>query len=376
MRLAFDAKRAFRNGTGLGQYSRNLLNAFFEYFPEHEYHLMTPKGGNVFDPPGTANVHTCVPQGWYKKLPALWRSSGVRHELKKRGVDLYHGLSHEMPVGLSRYGVKSVVTMHDLIFERYPHQYKLLDIIIYRRKFKYACNNADQLIAISHQTKQDLQEYYKVPEHKISVCYQSCDPAYQHTLAPEKLDAIKKKYNLPGNYLLSVGSVIDRKNLHMVCEALKILKDKDAAPPLVVIGSGKQYMAKVKEYIAKHQLHVIFLSEHNNGVESEDMPALYQAATATIYPSVFEGFGIPILESLWSKTPVITSNVSCMPETGGDAARYVDPMNAEDMANAINEVMSDTTLQEQMKELGLKQAEKFKPHECAAAVMNVYNKVL
>lgn len=376
MRIAFDAKRAFRNNTGLGQYSRNLLSAFFEYFPQHDYHLMTPKQGDLFKPPAIANVHTHMPGGLYKTFPSLWRSGGVRYDLKRLGVDLYHGLSHEMPVGLSRTGIGSVVTMHDLIFERYPHQYKPMDVMIYRRKFMYASKNADMLIAISQQTKEDLQEYYKVPEDKIRVCYQSCNVAYQHMVSLEIIEKVRSRYQLPSAFLLSVGSVIERKNLLKVCEALAILKEQKTAPPLVVIGKGGAYMNEVKKYISKHRLDVHFISEHNDGVASADMPAIYQAASAMIYPSVYEGFGIPILEALWSKVPVITSNVSCMPETGGDAAKYVNPLDVAEMAAAITDVLTNESLRQDMIKKGLTHAQNFAPEKCADNVMSVYEEVI
>lgn len=376
MRLAFDAKRAFRNNTGLGQYSRNLLNAFFEHHPQHQYYLMTTGVSSLYVPPISDNIYVAQPRGWYKPFPALWRSKGMLRELRALDVNLYHGLSHEIPIGLSRAGIKSVVTIHDLIFERYPHQYNLLDVIIYRRKFKYACNNADTIIAISHQTKRDIQEFYKIPEHQITVCYQSCNPAFGEQLPKEQLEAARKKYNLPGNFLLSVGSVVERKNLLNVCKALQQLRQREVNIPLVVIGKGGRYMQSVKSYVGKHGLKVYFLSERPGGVAPADMPAIYQCAHTMIYPSVYEGFGIPVLEALWSRLPVITSNLSCLPETGGEAAYYIDPLNIDEMANAIDKVMQDDALRTDMVQKGLEQAQKFTPEKCAASVMDVYKKLL
>lgn len=199
MRIGFDAKRAFLNNTGLGQYSRNLLSALFAGYPQHEYHLMTTKVTDMFQPPAHVSVH--IPKGLYKTFPALWRSNGVRHDLKQSGIQLYHGLSHELPVGLQRMGIKTVVTMHDLIFERYPEQYKPLDVAIYRKKFRYAASHADAVIAISRQTKDDLMQFYKVPQHKIHVCYQSCNPAFQNTVSASALASVRSKYGLPERYL-------------------------------------------------------------------------------------------------------------------------------------------------------------------------------
>lgn len=376
MRIAFDAKRAFLNNTGLGQYSRNLLQALFAGYPQHQYYLMATKAGALFQPPVADNIHTELPKGFYKAFPSLWRSNGMRHDLSRLGIDIYHGLSHEIPVGMPKTGISTVVTMHDLIFERYPQQYKAMDVAIYRKKFRYAALHADRVIAISTQTALDLRQFYNVPEKKIRVCYQSCNPAFGLPLSEGELQAVRAKYNLPQRYLLSVGSVIERKNLLTVCKALHALKGR-LDIPLAVIGTGGDYMQKVKEYIRNHGLtdRVLWLSERPGGVDSADMPAVYRAATLMLYPSVFEGFGIPVLESLWSRLPVITSNVSCMPETGGDAARYIDPYNVEDMADAIQDVAENNELRKVMKERGIKHAARFTPQTCAEAVMNVYNEL-
>ncbi len=376
MRIGFDAKRAYLNNTGLGQYSRNLLMALFANYPQHDYHLMTTKTSAMFQPEGD-NIHVHTPRGMYKAFPALWRSNAVRHDLRRLGADLYHGLSHELPVGLHHTGIKTVVTMHDLIFERYPKQYKPIDVAVYRKKFRYAANHADVVIAISQQTRADLMDYYKVPEHKIRVCYQSCNTAFQQTVAADVRDGVRAKYDLPERYLLSVGSVIERKNLLTVCAALRSLRGK-LDVPLVVIGKGGDYMKRVKEYIAAQGMEgqVHFISERGGGVDSADMPAIYQCADVMLYPSVFEGFGIPILEALWSSLPVVTSNLSCMPETGGDAACYVDPLSAEDMAAAIYKVSTDEALRADMIAKGLVHAQNFLPERCAAAVMEVYESLL
>lgn len=377
MRIAFDAKRAFRNNTGLGHYSRNLLNALFANYPQHEYYLMTPKTGPLFQPPAAANIHTELPGGLYKPFPSLWRSNGVRHDLSRLCIDLYHGLSHEIPVGLPRTGIRSIVTMHDLIFERYPRQYKAMDVAIYRKKFRYAANHADLVIAISRQTAMDLQSYYNVPESRVRVCYQSCNPAFSHWLDDEQLKSVREKYALPQQYLLSVGSVIERKNLLTVCKSLHALKGR-LDIPLAVIGAGGEYMKQVKSYLQANGLSdkVLWLSERPGGVAGQDMPAIYQAARLMLYPSIFEGFGIPILESLWSRLPVITGNVSCMPETGGDAARYVDPYDVDAMALAIHEVVNDEELRRGMIERGLRHASGFTPELCAANVMKLYEELV
>lgn len=384
MRIGFDAKRAFQNSTGLGHYSRTLVASLAQYFPDNDYFLFAPKITSRFDTHVYHNIKNIAPQQFpYTLLRSAWRSSGVKKDLVKNNIDIYHGLSHEIPVGIQYTGIRSVVTIHDLIFERFPHQYNKLDIIIYRKKFKYACKHADAVIAISEQTRQDLVEFYKVPAEKITVCYQSCDPIFAERISAEEKEKIRQLYNLPPRFFLNVGSIIERKNLLTICKAINHLKTK-LPIPLVVIGGGVKYKKLVKEYISSNGLEkqIIFLSENeetkqNEGFKSSaHFPAIYQMAEAMIYPSTFEGFGIPILEALFSRVPVITSNVSCMPEAGGDAALYIDPYDYESLSLKMENIANDKTLAASITEKGWVHAQNFSQQKTAAHVMNVYKKLM
>lgn len=379
MNIGFDAKRAFHNGTGLGHYSRTLIRSLAEYYPEHQYYLFNPKKTQRFSINGN-NIHEILPE----KFPATlfrsaWRSSWVTKDLKRLGIHLYHGLSHEIPFGIHKTGIKSVVTIHDLIHIRYPQQYNPIDVRIYDKKYRYACANADKIIAISKQTKQDIIDFYKTPEEKITVCYQSCNPAFAQQVTEQEKKSVKEKYNLPEQYFLYVGSVIERKNLLNICKAIFSLRGV-LEIPLVVIGDGGKYKQQVKDFIMQNGLgkQVVFLSE-KPGIKTDDdfqtaksFPAIYQSALAMIYPSVFEGFGIPVLEALFSGLPVITSNVSCLPEAGGDAAYFVDPLNTAEIAGAMKRIYSDHELVASMKAKGFRYAQNFSAQKTTEGVMNVY----
>ncbi|HRH49882.1 MAG TPA: glycosyltransferase family 1 protein [Panacibacter sp.] len=374
MNIAFDAKRAYNNTTGLGHYSRTLIASLATYYPEHEYFLCTPKTSNRFNTSAFQNVHVVTPQQFpATAFKAAWRSSWVKKDLEQLNIDLYHGLSHEIPMGIEKTGIKSVVTIHDLIFERYPKQYNPIDVQIYRKKFRNACIHADKIIAISKQTKEDIIQFYKIPEKKIVVCYQACDTSFIAAVTETEKIQIKKKYNLPDQFFLYVGSVIERKNLLTICKAINALKDK-LNIPLVIIGQGGKYKEQVKNFVAANGLNkkIIFLSEQYSFDSSVDFPAIYQQALCMIYPSIFEGFGIPVLEALWSKLPVITSNVSCLPEAGGEGALYVDPMNAEQIADAMLRIATENNLRNTLIIKGWQYAQNFKPQKCATDVMNVY----
>lgn len=372
MKIGFDAKRAFHNTTGLGNYSRTLINSLTSLYPQHDYFLFNTKPSSLYQ---NKHAREIVPQSTLSKLlPSIWRSKWILNDLEKLNIDLYHGLSHEIPLDIHKTNVKSIVTIHDLIPERYPQQYKKIDVQIYHKKFLYACKYADKVIAISEQTRRDIIDFYKTPEEKITVCYQSCHPSFAEEVDEATKQLVASKYSLPSSYYLSVGSIIERKNLLSVCKAMSLSNNNI---PLVIIGDGGAYKVVVKEFITANKLtnRVIFLSDALPKPAFEDLPAIYQSATAMIYPSTFEGFGLPVLEALFSRLPVITSNVSCLPEAGGDAALYVDPLSPEQIAEAMNKIAYDIPLVASMKEKGWLHAQKFTAEKCAASVMKVYQSI-
>jgi glycosyltransferase involved in cell wall biosynthesis len=378
MKIGFDGKRAFHNTTGLGNYSRTLIRGLATWYPEHEYYLFNPKPSRKFSKPVFPQVHEVLPAGLINKtFSSAWRSSWVKKDLEQLGIQLYHGLSHEIPHGIQHTAIRSVVTIHDLIFERYPEQFGKINVLIYRHKFQYSCRNANHIIAISQQTKQDIIDWYGISEEKIDVCYQSCDPVFAEVIAESDKQRTRKRYNLPQQFFLYVGSIIERKNLLGICQALHI--NGNGSLPLVVIGDGRAYKQKVKEYIREKGLssQVIFLSETQPiGKDTRELATIYQLSTALVYPSCFEGFGIPVLEAMWSGVPVITSSVSCLPETGGEAASYVDPSSPESIAGAMKRIQDNEDLRREMIILGHRQAENFTLEKCTDEIMRVYKKLM
>lgn len=384
MRIGFEAKRIFQNNTGLGNYSRTLVSSLAKYFPANEYFLFAPKETSQFTLPDENNIQIITPTSWlHKKIKSLWRRKWVVNDLKENNIDVYHGLSHLIPKGIKTAKIPTVVTMHDLIFERHPHQYSLIDRINYRAQFKNACRDSNRIIAISEQTKNDLIDFYKVPSDKIEVCYQSCNGIFRKVATDEQIGEVRQKYSLPEKYFLCVGSIIERKNLLIICKALLLLRS-ELSIPLLVIGNGKKYKAEIKKFVRVNDLEneVIFMSDNkaaNNSASfknSDDFPAIYQQAVALVYPSIFEGFGIPILEALCSGLPVISSNASCLPEAGGDSALYFHPSDEKELAKLMYNVATDDALRQQMIEKGFNQAQKFTEEKCAASVINVYKKIL
>jgi glycosyltransferase involved in cell wall biosynthesis len=385
MKIGFEAKRVFTNTTGLGLYCRTLISSLATMYSEHEYYLFTPKLGNLFDTTMYPNMQVVLPEMFIDKLiTAYWRSSNVKKDIVSKGIGIYHGLSHEIPYNIHKLkNVKTVVTMHDLIIERYPELFNPVDVKIYRFKYKYACRHADKIIAVSKQTKQDLIDFYKVPDEKIEVCYPSTMKFFDRKVTETEKQQIKALYKLPDKFFLSVGSIIPRKNLLTVCKAYNELKNTIDIP-IIVIGKGGKYKEEVKQYIAANNLNnrIIFLNDEPHvqslqGFKSgEDFPAIYQQALCMIYPSIFEGFGLPVLEALQSGLPVITSNVSCLPETGGDAAYYVDPLSVKEMAKALEAIATNEQLRKEMIAKGYQHAAFFSQERRAERVMELYQSMM
>ena len=373
MNIGFDAKRFFLNQTGLGNYSRDLVKGILEKEEENNYFLYTPEGEVDLRTKflsNRENVQIVYPTGIFKKFKSYWRSIRLEKELVKNKIDVFHGLSHEIPKKRKNSKIKYVVTIHDLIFIRYPKNYPAVDRKIYLKKVKYACDNADKVIAISEQTKKDIIEFLNIPANKIEVIYQTCAYSFTVPVNYQYKDVVQKKYNLPENFILNVGTIETRKNLAILVEAIG---KTHTQLPLVVVGRRTEYLDEVWEKVVSSGLEkqVAFLEN----VSFLDLPAIYQMANLFVYPSVFEGFGIPILEALYSRIPVISATGSCLEEAGGEHSIYVDPKNSDELAEKIDLVIESPDLQLKMKEEGYKYASKFNSEKQAELVLDLYNKL-
>ncbi|EOR92958.1 mannosyltransferase [Arcticibacter svalbardensis MN12-7] len=355
MRIGFDGKRAANNLTGLGNYSRSLIVQLAKLFPDNQYFVYAPKqkkSKQIDTFLNTDGIELKLPNK--NSLSLIWRSFGIKSQLKKDNIVLYHGLSNEIPFGIQSTGIKSIVSIHDLIFLRYPNYYKAIDRFIYNFKTRYAAKNCDCIVAISQKTKQDLIEFYNIKEEKIKVIYQSCDEAFKQNQSQEFKDSIKAKYTLPDKYVLNVGTIEPRKNLLLLINALK---DIDPTCKLVVVGRNQPYADQVRAQIKSLNLsdRVIFLKD----LPFIDLPAIYQMASVFVYPSFYEGFGIPVIEALYSGIPVVAAKGSCLEEAGGPESVYIDPNDSSALAKALNGILSDSILQNKMKIAGLKYVQKF-----------------
>jgi glycosyltransferase involved in cell wall biosynthesis len=371
MRIGYDAKRLFCNHRGLGNYSRDLIRILNHYYPENHYDLYTPKIKIDF-PVNPQNTQIIQPSGIYKLLPSsMWRSVGIMNDIKRLDDDIFHGLSQELPVGIEKIPIKKVITFHDAIFIRYPELYPSSYRKIFTLKNMRSCRIADRIIAISEQSKQDAIEFFNADALKVEVVYQGCNNIFRQKATTVEKELTRSKYNLPVDFMLFVGAIEPRKNIATILQSIS--KEKIDIP-IVIIGRQTDYTKELLKLAEK--LNITAQVHFMHDVETSDLPSIYQLAQLFIYPSVFEGFGIPILEALCSETPVITSIGSCFEETGGKYSLYVDPQNAEEIGVILLKVLSDSNLRETMKKEGLLYSEKFTDDKIARNLMSVYQKLL
>lgn len=377
MRLGFDGKRATQNFRGLGNYSRGLIEGLLDYSQE-EIFLYTPpikdeRAKRWLKEHESSRLNIREPQGFFgQKVPSLWRSFSIVDDLKKDNLDLYHGLSHEIPVGVSGAKCKSVVTIHDLIFLRYPEFFPFIDRVTYKNKFSYAGKNADMVIAICEQTKRDLIEFLGVDEKKIVVHYQSCDPVFYDLKDFSEQKVLMKKYSFERPFIITVGAFEERKNQLALIEAFGKIAGQ-IEQDLVLIGNGKKYLESCKRKALdlglENRIH--FLSN----IPFDELPLFYQTADLFCFPSHFEGFGLPIVEALFSKTPVITSFGSCFPESAGPDSVYIDPLSVADISDKMLKVLNDVNLQENMITKGYEFVQQFHRKNVNEKLLECYGRL-
>ncbi len=366
MRIGFDAKRAFNNYSGLGNYSRYIISNICRFYPENECFLYTPKivDAELFNEP--AGTIIGKPGGFWKKSGSLWRTFRLTQRLNKDAIDLYHGLSNELPYGIQKSRAKSVITIHDLIFMEHPELYKSINRNIYEKKVRSGTRVASRVIAASEQTKQDIIRFLNVDESRIRVVYQGCHRQFYSRVSKETMQNTHQRFALPSEYLLYVGTIEERKNLLKIVQALH---HGNFDFPLVVVGRKTAYFNQVKQFIERTGLsNVYFLDQ----VQASDLPAIYQGSAGFIYPSSYEGFGIPVLEALNSGVPVITSRGGCLEETAGKGGLLIDPTDQEEMIHAIRQVLETSALRDRLIREGGAHALKFREEQTIPSLYNVY----
>lgn len=376
LHIGFDAKRIVRNATGLGHYGRTLVTALSAALgSKARLHLYVPDRGRD-------DLRALVPASPYiiYTLPAhcrtrigrdLWRTRGIVADLKRDGITLYHGLTGELPVGIRRSGIRSVVTIHDLIFMRHPEYYNPIDVLIYKWKFRCACREADRIVAISECTRRDVAELGHFPADRIDVVYQSIDRRFRRTVTDGDRADVARRYHLPSRYILFVGTIEERKNAGLVIEALPQI---DPQVHFVMVGRQTAYTRRILRRASAlgvaDRVHAV------SGVPDADMGAIYRMAEVFAYPSRYEGFGLPIVEAIQCGLPVVAATGSCLEEAGGDACFYVAPDDVQAMADTLSRLLADPTLRQDCVKRSRAYISRFENGDIARQMTEVYRRTL
>lgn len=374
-KIGYDGKRAVSNMTGLGNYSRLVLESVGRRFPDRTLLVYTPAmkaNGRLAALHELDNVQFHVPD---RKGPmnsgALWRSFRLTEQLRRDGVELFHGLSNELPFTIEKADIPSVVTMHDVIYRRLPYCYSPIDRLLYDIKYGESCRMATRIIAVSERTKEDVCELYDITPEKVDVVYQGCDESFRQVLSTVHLEEIRKRYELPARYILQVGTIERRKNLELTIRAMTTLP---ADVHLVAVGRGGRYKEKMEKLAER--LGVRERVHFKSGIPFVDLPAINQRADVIVYPSHYEGFGIPVLEGIESRRPVVAATGSCLEEAGGEAAWYVDPNDARALGNLLVGLTDGSIDTAPRIVAGKKYARRFDNSTMAENLESVYEKAL
>lgn len=377
IRIAFDAKRAFANMTGLGNYSRLVIGTMAAMYPHNHYLLMTPRAttNERINPIlMRENVEVVEPHGAVgRHVPALWRTFSLTADLARHEVDLYHGLSNEIPLTAGHAPCATVVTIHDLIWRRVPKDYAAIDRHLYELKYRTSARLATRVIAISERTKADMVSDWGIDPAKIDVVYQGCDPVFSLAIDYDKRQKVKEKYQLPSRYIVAVGTVQSRKNQLL---AVKAMAGIDPDVHLYIVGgtSDEAYLAQVRD--AAEAPGVAGRVHFLQGVPFDDLPALYAGAEFSAYTSRYEGFGLPLIESLSTGTPVIGCTGSCLEEAGGPGGIYVDPDDVQAYVDAARSILEKRYLHDRLAADGKRYIARFNTRAFAEGLMKTYNKAI
>lgn len=341
------------------------MRSLAEHQPGLKLKLYNYRPGPIkFQP--APQVEEVQPRNYSGFLANLWRQRFIWKQAEREGADIYHGLAQELPRGIGKSRLKTVITVHDLIFIRFPKLYKPIDRRIYKLKLKHACQHADVIVAVSRQTRQDLVELLGVDPQKILVIHQGCAPVFWQNHR-ESYAALTKKYALPERFALFVGTLEPRKNPHRLlkkCLELKI--------PIILVGRVTKFWRDFRASLPPEGQEWRVLKVDSN----LELAALYQMAAMFCYPSVFEGFGIPVLEAMVSGTPVITGHNSALPEVAGPGGFLIDVDSDEELGGALQKLWQDESLQRQLQKEARVYAQQFADRTLVAQWMDCYQNML
>ena len=366
--IAIDYTPAYEQGGGIGRYVRELVRALARQPAEYDYHLFV-SGARDLPAPPAENFAWEATSFSPKTLTRLWHRANIPLpvEFFIGEVNLYHATDFVLPPTRAR----ALLTVHDLSFVRVPETASPNLIAYLAKVVPRSVQRADHVLADSQATKDDLIALYGTSPDKITVLLSGVDARFHPTDRP----SVRQKYNIPDRpYIFSVGTVQPRKNYVRLIHALSVLHEHGHGLDLVIAG-GRGWLedpiyATIREVRLEEHVHFIGFAD------DADLPALYSAALITAVPSLYEGFGIPVLESMACGTPVLTSNISSLPEVAGDAALMVDPTDLDAIVHSLERLIDDSALRSDLIGLGMSRAREFTWDRSAEQLRGIYATML
>ena len=371
MRIGIDAHAIGARQGGNETYIANLIKSLAEIDGNNLYTIYLADAGAAAE--------------WREKFTTRYQNFSVRllppptplvrvpvyltYELYKRPVDVLH-VQYTAPPFCR---VPVVVTIHDLAFERMPETFTRRGSFQLKLTVRRTAKKAARIATVSEYSRQDLLDIYKLSPDKVVVTYNGVESSFTpQPSVPNEAEAVRKRFGVSRDFLLAVGSLQPRKNLVRLIRAYARLRSEreDFRPQLVIVGRKLWLTSEIFDEVKRQRwADDVILTGY---VADEDLPALYRAARAFVYPSLFEGFGLPPLEAMASGTPVVTSDVSSLPEITGDAALLIDPNDERALANALIEIMNNDRLRAELREKGIAQAKKFTWRDAAEKTLRLY----
>lgn len=372
MKVSIELQPCLKNKSGIGVYTYELTKRL-ENFKDIKFQ------GNIFNflnrndieqdiPDLTLNKNICslFPYSIYRRI---WRCMPIKYNvLFRNDADIYQFFNFIVPTNISG---KVITTIHDLTYILYPETMDKKNRERLKKDMINTVNRVDYILTISENSKNDIIKYLNIPEDKITVIYPGVDEIYKQVLDEKHIEKIKRKYNIIGRYLFYLGTLEPRKNIETIIKSYNdFIKSSDEDIKLVLAGKKGWLYDSIFNLVSEYGLenNVVF----TDYVDDSDKPALYQGAEIFLFPSLYEGFGIPVAEAMASRTPVITSNSSSLPEVAGDSAIITEPLDYRKISESIKKILRDSNIRQKMIENGIKQVEKFNWDDSAEKLRKIY----
>ncbi len=369
MRIGIDA-RFISNGSGLGRYAYKLLEFLLKLDTENEYIVLVYKGEEKYVDYPYGKYRVVGVDFQHYSLAEQWGYWKFLNSLK---CDLVHFTNFNHPI---LYRGKFVVTIHDLTLLFYPGRVrrKWVSELGYKLVMKSAVGNSAKVIAISEFTKRDILKYFGGHKSKIEVIYEAANEKYEQVKNVGRIERVKKKYKIRKPYFLYVGQWRVHKNLVRLIESFSLVKEAGHDTQLVLVGKEDPRYPEVREAIAKSKYRDDIVI--TGFAAEEDLSSIYSGAISFVFPSLYEGIGLPPLEAMQCGVPVISSDASCMPEILEDAVLYFDPRDLHEISQAMIKVYSDQKVRQGLIARGFRQVEKYSWEKMAQETLDVYKSVL